>query len=83
MIRGRMPSIDTFAREFPIGTPVRYYPIVGYGELDEREAFETVIRSEPWLLGHGAPVVKIQGRAGGVLISHIQKTDNLPHLGLA
>jgi len=57
-----------FAKAMPIGTRCRYYPVLPANE-DEFE--ETVIRSEPWLLGHGAAVVKIEGRAGGVLIKHV------------
>lgn len=57
-----------FAEQMPIGTRCRYYPVLPAGE-DEFE--ETVIRSEPWLLGHGAAVVKVEGRAGGVLIKHV------------
>jgi hypothetical protein len=30
------------------------------------------VRSEAWRLGHGAVVVKVTGRAGGVLIEHLQ-----------
>lgn len=57
-----------FAEKFPVGTPVRYYPISGESHYEE-----ATIRSEPWVLGHGAVVVKITGRAGGVMITHIRK----------
>lgn len=45
----------------PVGTKVKYHPII-----DEPEFIESATRSEAWELGHGAPIVKIVGRAGGV-----------------
>lgn len=57
-----------FAKAMPIGTRCRYYPVL---PADEDAFEETVIRSAPWLLGHGAAVVKIDGRSGGVSIKHI------------
>lgn len=57
-----------FTASFPIGTPVLYRPIA-----DDPHAEHATIRSEAWALGHGAVVVKITGRAGGVLVSHIQR----------
>lgn len=57
-----------FAEGFPIGTPCIYFPTVPFNRA---EAVETKIRSAPWVLGHGAPVVAIEARSGGVLIDHI------------
>lgn len=59
-------NIERFEEIFPIGTEVRFYPISGEPEYEK-----TVIRSEPWALGHGEVVVKVKGRAGGVCISNI------------
>lgn len=59
---------EQFAAQAPIGTPCVYYPIKPF---DRSEAVTTRIRSEPWVLGHGAVVVAIEGRAGGVSIEHI------------
>jgi biotin operon repressor len=57
-----MMSLQEVAKTFPIGQPVRFYPVAGEPE------FETaIVRSKPWQLGSGAIVVKITGRAGGVL----------------
>jgi len=52
---------------YPVGTPVLYYPILG-----EPESEETKTRSEAWELGHGEPVVKVEGRAGGVCLEHLR-----------
>lgn len=57
-----------FAKAMPVGTRCRYYPRLPANEDDYEE---TVIRSEPWLLGHGAAVVKVEGRSGGVSIRHV------------
>jgi hypothetical protein len=51
---------------YPVGTDVRYWPI-----RDEPECRDSTTRSEAWELGHGEPVVKIKGQAGGVLLSHL------------
>jgi hypothetical protein len=57
---------------FPIGTPVIAYPGVrpeysgdGYTRL------ETHTRSRAWNLGHGEPVVAVDGYAGGISLKHI------------
>lgn len=60
-------SAAQFNAENPIGTRVRYFPIKGVAE-----SIDTKTRSEAWELGHGEPVVKIEGRAGGVCISHLE-----------
>lgn len=57
-----------FADAMPVGTRCRYYPVL---PCDEDAWEETVIRSAPWLLGHGAAVVAIEGRDGGVSIRHV------------
>ena len=53
-------------QRFPVGTPVRYHPIIG-----DKEFITSKTRSEAWELGHGAPVVKIEGRTGGVALEAI------------
>jgi hypothetical protein len=61
-IGARRPS------ELRIGDMVRYYPILPpVNGIDSRDV---AIRSEPWQLGHGAWVVKIEGTAGGVACEH-------------
>jgi hypothetical protein len=53
-----------------VGTAVRYYPIAGEGDF-----IETRTRSPAWTLGHGAPVVSIEGKAGGFSLDHIQVVE--------
>lgn len=55
---------------YPVGTKVRYYPVAGENNYEE-----SVVRSSAWALGHGELVVKINGRAGGVAISHLEFND--------
>ncbi len=57
-----------FAAAAPIGTPCIYFPAKPF---DRAKAIESKIRSAPWALGHGAVVVAIEGKAGGVSIDHI------------
>lgn len=65
-IGARLPS------ELKIGDPVWYYPVLGPHADDHGvPRVSSVVRSEPWQLGHGAWVVKIEGRAGGVLVEHL------------
>lgn len=57
---------ETFSKDFPVGSEVYYQPIKG------EDTFElTKVASPAWKLGHGEIVAKIEGRAGGVLISHL------------
>jgi len=81
-------TAEEFAAVAPIGTPCTYYPVKPF-RIDE--ALHTRIRSEPWALGHGQIVVKVEGKAGGVAIEHIvlhkpalKKTDAvIGHLSAA
>lgn len=61
-------KLAEFRHLFPVGTPCIYYPIRPFSR-DQR--VHSKIRSEPWVLGHGAIVVAIEGKKGGVLIDHI------------
>lgn len=56
-----------FNRLFPVGTPVRYFSIIGGPDFVETET-----RSEAWELGHGAPVVMVKGRSGGVSLEAVE-----------
>jgi hypothetical protein len=66
-----MPTIEqqlkTAEARFPMGRSVKYFPIAG-----EAAFHFASIRSEPWALGHGAIVIKITGRAGGVSVDHLE-----------
>ena len=59
-------TVTQWNDRYPIGTPVRYFPIKG-----QPECRHTKTRSEAWALGHGAIVVKVEGQAGGVSIDHL------------
>jgi hypothetical protein len=55
---------------YPVGTKVRYWPILP--PIPSVPPLDTVTRSEAWMLGHGAAVVSIVGKTGGVLLSHLE-----------
>lgn len=59
-----------FNCQFPVGTRVKYFPIIGGTEF-----FRTTTRSEAWDLPAGQSVVKINGRAGGVSLDAIEIAD--------
>ncbi|MEU9793801.1 hypothetical protein AB0E27_24765 [Streptomyces sparsogenes] len=51
---------------YPTGTPVTAYP------LTRNDApLTTRTRSVAWTLGHGEPVVMVEGYAGGIALSHV------------
>jgi len=54
----------------PVGECVRYWPV--YPPVESVPPVETRTRSEAWTLGDGSVVVCIDGRAGGVCLSHIE-----------
>lgn len=54
----------------PVGTAVRYWPI--YPPIEGVPPVDTTTRSEAWALGDGSVVVLIEGKAGGVHLSHIE-----------
>lgn len=66
-----------FNKQYPVGSPVVYYPIAG-----EPECEETTTKSIAWTLGSGHVVVKVVGHAGGVSVDHI-KPSNKACSGLA
>lgn len=57
----------------PIGTPVKAYPWVRpeHPAFDPTTVLVTRTRSVAWPLGHGAPVVLVEGYSGGIVLSHI------------
>lgn len=64
---GLLLTAKQFNQLIKIGTKVRFYPVAG------RQGFkETRTRSEAWELGHGEAVVKVDGIAGGVAVSHLE-----------
>lgn len=64
----RRMSIEDARSAYPLGTPVRYFPA-----SDSRSFVRATVRSEPWSLGHGAVVIKITGRTGGVAVEHLMR----------
>lgn len=59
-------TAEQFNQKYPIGTKVQYFPIKG----DTRH-LDTETRTPAWTLGHGEPVVSVNGIAGGVSIDHL------------
>jgi len=59
-------------QRYPIGTAVIAYPGVRpeFG-LTEYPRLVTHTRSRAWNLGHGTPVVAVEGYAGGISLEHI------------
>jgi len=62
--------------KYPKGTRVSYHPILSSKDLP----IFTKTRSESWELGHGEPVVLIEGISGGVLLSHLNVLGELKGL---
>lgn len=61
-------TTTTLAEHLPLGTPV----LAWAGTRDDAPRW-TKTRSEPWQLGHGAWVVQVEGIAGGIALSHIER----------
>ncbi|MER7213166.1 hypothetical protein ABT340_39400 [Streptosporangium sp. NPDC000239] len=61
-------TADEFNATYPIATPVLAWP----GSRDE-EPLTTVTRTPAWTLGHGTPVVSVEGIAGGIALTHVER----------
>ena len=59
----------------PVGTSVRYWPI--WPPHEGLPPVDTRTRSEAWTLGDGSVVVMIEGKTGGVHLSHIEVNASL------
>lgn len=46
--------------------------------MDDGKKILKAVRSRPWMLGHGEWVVKLEGSAGGFMLSRCKKTDIRP-----
>jgi hypothetical protein len=71
-------TAEQFNTKHPVGTACQFHPI-----LDEPHFETTKTRSEAWTLGHGAAVVKVEGRTGCVLLEALSfaasaKEDKYP-----
>jgi hypothetical protein len=42
-----------------------------FGETNPCKRLETVTRTRAWTLGHGAPVVSVEGYGGGIALTHV------------
>jgi hypothetical protein len=59
-------SAEQFNTWYPVGTPVRFYPVAG-SELHE----DTKTRAAAFETGSGAPIVHVDGRAAAVALDHL------------
>ena len=59
-------NADEWNAKFPVGTQVVAYP----GSRDDAPLY-TWTRSRAWPLGHGAPVVMVEGHSGGIALTHV------------
>ena len=67
-------TADHFNVLYPVGTRVIAYPGCRPphdGSDQCCRGLDTTTRSRAWNLGHGAPVVKVDGYAGGIALTHI------------
>lgn len=65
-------EVDAWNLAHPVGTACRY-------EDGPGKWVPTITRSEAWLLGHGVPVVKIEGKSGGYGIDCLSFPDLAEH----
>jgi hypothetical protein len=59
-------NAETFNCRYSVGTPVIAYPVTR-----DDEALVTRTRTPAWELGHGDPVVSVDGYAGGICFTHV------------
>lgn len=60
-------SANEFNEQYEVGQEVAYFPVTG-----EQEFLQTKTRTPAWELGHGEPVVSVNGRNGGVCLSNVE-----------
>lgn len=65
-LKGGAAVVENFNRQFTPNTPCFYQPTRGIDKW-----YPTRTRSEAWMLGHGEPVVQIDGTSGCVSIEHL------------
>lgn len=70
---GDDPELAAVVARYPVGAAVRFWPIAGQSTVEVSR-----VRSEPWRLGHGTIVLMIEGRTGGVAVSHLAPADGEP-----
>lgn len=60
-------TADQWNTTHPIGTPVLAWPATR-----DAEPMATRTRTRAWTLGHGAPVVSVEGYAGGISLAYVE-----------
>lgn len=65
-------NADDWNATYPIGTPVLAWPWTR-----DDEPLKTHTRTPAWTLGHGAAVVSVEGRTGGIALTHIEVAPGL------
>ncbi|OVZ93609.1 hypothetical protein CBW58_05910 [Yersinia frederiksenii] len=68
-------SADKFNQKYPVGSRFNYFSVMGIPD-----SVEVVTRTEAWALGHGAVVVSVNGRAGGLSIEHMKPVKHIEEL---
>ncbi|WP_175008139.1 hypothetical protein [Cellulosimicrobium sp. TH-20] len=62
-----MDKAQEFNATHPVGTPVRYWPQPRTGE-----GVQSRTRTPARLLGHGEPVVSVEGYTGGIYLTRVE-----------
>ncbi|MGY4541169.1 hypothetical protein ACVWY0_001078 [Arthrobacter sp. UYNi723] len=60
-------TADAFNQKHPQGTPVHFWP-----GIHQAAPLKSRTRGEAWALPSGEPVVRVEGRPGGIALSHIE-----------
>lgn len=68
-------SVKKFNERYPVGTQVTYFPIMKDDGSFMGNPLKSKTRSAAWELC-GEPVVLIEGKAGGVALSHLVISSN-------
>jgi hypothetical protein len=65
--------------EHPIAVAIRERQAAGLhvssDDLELCERLETKTRTPAWTLGHGEPVVSVEGYAGGITLDHVDVAE--------
>ena len=57
---------------YPVGAKVRFWPVIRADGSRPLPPLYTETRSEAWVLPSGDAVVLVNGKSGGVAISHVE-----------
>ncbi|MFD7964052.1 hypothetical protein ACFV5J_24940 [Streptomyces zaomyceticus] len=63
-------NADEWNELYPVGTHVIAFP----GSREDPPVVGRT-RSRAWMLGHGTPVVLVEGKSGGIRLSHVDVVD--------